>query len=512
MDATEPAPTGDDEAALDASAARLDLYRYVGGAEHTGDYLAIMRLFGSGLLIDLSAAELAERLAEQPGRAGPPLDVDTVEDRCDQLVRWGNLVRSVRDARVRTIADWQRARTRYQISKLGGRVQRQVDELLTTTEGAREVARELLAGTADRLALIRRLATGETVDPERLAAEVTTLFGNQRVFLDSLADFYAYLATVLSRYDLAGEEYATFKGVLLDYVDLLGSDVGRHAPLVVDRLAELQPHVPTVVARLAELPGLTGDRVERLPGRTERDWAEFATWFTEGAGRSGPDRLRAAAEQALGQLLTNAKRMVSAAGTGLSRRDDLLRLAAVFAACDDDETAHRLWAATFGAAPARHLALGPEDDDGRIPPTESWWDAPPVDVPVSVREQGDRTARGRSARVPDPGLDRARLLAEADAEAATLRAAAAELSAAGRLHGARLSPAARDLLLDQLAAVIAVDQLLDRPAERFDADLGFTLRVEPGADTVVDAADGRTTVHGLALSVVGADVVDGDDR
>lgn len=483
---------------------RLDLYRYVGGAEHTGDYLAIMRLFSSGLLIDLSAVDITDRLGE---RTGVRVDVDTVEDRCDQLVRWGNLVRSVRDARVRTIADWQRARTRYQISKLGGRVHRQVEELIATSEGAREVARELLAGTADRLALIRELAVADPSDPERLAAEVTTLFGNQRMFLDSLADFYAYLATVLSRYDLAGEEYATFKGVLLDYVDLLGSDVGRHAPLVVERVGELQPCVPALLTRLASLPGLAGSSgsVERLPGRTERDWAEFATWFTGGEGRSGPDRLRAAAEQALGQLLTNAKRMVSAAGTGLSRRDDLLRLAAVFDACADDEIAHRVWAATFGAAPARHLALGPEDDDGRIPPTMSWWDSPPVDVPVSVREQGDRAARGRSARVPDPGLDRARLLAEAEAEAAALRAAAAELSAAGRLDGARLSPAARDLLLDQLAAVIAVDQLLEGPVRRSDVDLGLTLVVEPGADTVVDSADGRTTVHGLALSVVGAE-------
>ncbi|WP_051516085.1 DUF2397 domain-containing protein [Candidatus Blastococcus massiliensis] len=495
---TAPDGTGED-------AARLGLYRYVGGAEHTADYLAIMRLFSSGLLIDLSATEIADRLGEQADPAAR-LDADTVEDRCDQLVRWGNLVRSVRDARVRTIADWQRARTRYQISKLGGRVHRQVEELLAASEGAREVARELLAGTADRLALIRELAIAQPPDLDRLAAEVTTLFSNQRTFLDSLADFYAYLATVLSRYDLAGEEYAAFKGVLLEYVDLLGSDVGRYAPLVVERLAQLRPHVPAVVRRLGTLPGLgAGDRVERLPGRTERDWAEFAAWFVEGERRSGPERLRAAAEQALGQLLTNAKRMVSAAGVGLSRRDDLLRLAAVFDSCADEDTAHRVWAATFGAAPARHLALGPEDDDGRIAPSTSWWDAPPVDVPVSIREQGDRVARGRSARVPDPGLDRARLLAEAEAEAAALRAAAAELSAAGRLHGARLSPAARDLMLDQLAAVLAVDQLIEGPVRRSDADLGLTLVVEPGAGTVVDSTDGRTTVHGLSLSILGGD-------
>jgi len=39
-----------------------------------------------------------------------------------------------------------------------------------------------------------------------LAGEVTTVFSNQRLFTDSVRDFYAYLAGILSRYDLAGEE------------------------------------------------------------------------------------------------------------------------------------------------------------------------------------------------------------------------------------------------------------------------------------------------------------------
>jgi hypothetical protein len=35
------------------------------------------------------------------------------------------------------------------------------------------------------------------------AGEVTTVFSNQRLFTDSVRDFYAYLAGILSRYDLA---------------------------------------------------------------------------------------------------------------------------------------------------------------------------------------------------------------------------------------------------------------------------------------------------------------------
>ena len=68
-------------------------------------------------------------------------------------------------------------------------------------------------------------------------------------------------------------------------------------------------------------------------------------------------------------------------------------------------------------------------------------------VPVSLRERGDRAMRGRTSRVPDPTADRLRLTAEAQRETEQRQAAAAELALTGSLHGATISPAARDLLL-----------------------------------------------------------------
>jgi hypothetical protein len=53
------------------------------------------------------------------------------------------------------------------------------------------------------------------------------VFGNQRLFTDSVCDFYAYLAGILSRYDLGGGEYAQFKELLLVYIDLITADVNR---------------------------------------------------------------------------------------------------------------------------------------------------------------------------------------------------------------------------------------------------------------------------------------------
>ena len=212
--------------------ARRDLFRYL-TAEESTDYLAVMDMFSATLLTDLSAEEVAAQLAER----GFSLSRDTAETRCRQLADWGNLVPSIRDARVATVAEYIRSRSRYQVSKLGGRVHRQAVEILHASDGAREVARELLGQIVQSLDRLLALlggghVDGDALDAEALAGEVTTVFSNQRLFTDSVRDFYAYLAGILSRYDLAGEEYAQFKELLLVYIDLITADVNRHAPAV----------------------------------------------------------------------------------------------------------------------------------------------------------------------------------------------------------------------------------------------------------------------------------------
>ncbi|MCM3887340.1 TIGR02677 family protein [Frankia sp. R82] len=491
---------------------RLRLFAYL-TADRADDYLAIMSLFTETLLTDLSAAEAADALARAAGgthAACGVLSADEVEQRCQQLELWGNLVRSVRDARVSTVRDYWRSRSRYQISKLGGQVHRQAVEILAATDRAREVARELLGGIVDtldrilaHLALTHPAAAG--IDVDALAADVTSVFASQRLFTESVRDFYAYLSQVLARYDLAGAEYAEFKTLLLEYIDLITADVTRHAPAVETRLARLEPLLDQLLAALATLPTLSGPdgtRAERSPGRERSDWEEIAAWYSGRAGRSGPAQFRAAAEQALGQLIANAKRMLAAGGTGVSRRADFLRLARWFSDAATDD-AHRLYAAAFGVYPSRHLLGGPEEQSARAGASTSWWEADPVDVAVSLREHGDRTARGRGSRVPDPGLDREALLAEAEAAAAAGRAAAAELVAARELDGARISPAARDLLLDRLGDLLAVHQELTEPVDVHDTDLRLVLTAVPGPGerTVVHAPDGTLTVHDLRLIV-----------
>jgi hypothetical protein len=128
------------------------------------------------------------------------------------------------------VRDFLRSRSRYQASKLGGRVHRDAEAVLAAGEGAQEVARELhgaMVGLLDRI--LTQLLEPEA-DAEALAADVTTVFNNQQLFNESVRNFYAYLNAVLSRYDLAGEEYRRFKELLLEYIDLITADVSRHTP------------------------------------------------------------------------------------------------------------------------------------------------------------------------------------------------------------------------------------------------------------------------------------------
>lgn len=59
-----------------------------------------MRLFAETLLTDLSAEEIVTQLAEPE----LPLDPENVETRCRKLVKWGDLVRSIRETWGPTVA------------------------------------------------------------------------------------------------------------------------------------------------------------------------------------------------------------------------------------------------------------------------------------------------------------------------------------------------------------------------------------------------------------------------
>jgi hypothetical protein len=211
---------------------RLEAFTYLTVPERS-TYLAIMRLFTGSLMTDLSAQHVADALDLSP---------DTAVSRLNYLVTWGNLLPSSHTVRVKSIEEYQRARSRYQLSPLGERVQRQADEVLSSADAAREISRELLGLLAGGLAKL----TEHHLDAGTAREVTTTLFAQFWDFRNSVRDFYAYLGQVLARYDLDSAEYTGFKDLLLDYVEsiteeivLLGPRIERHLEVIWPDLAEL---------------------------------------------------------------------------------------------------------------------------------------------------------------------------------------------------------------------------------------------------------------------------------
>jgi uncharacterized protein (TIGR02677 family) len=487
-------------------AGRLKLYAYLDARDHQRTYLAIMRLFTSTLLADLSAGEVAGALAgaERQGRVEPGESrIENVINRLRQLVEWGNLVQGRREVVASSIAEFQHGSVRYQVSKLAVRVQRDVDELLRVPEGAREVSRELLPAVERGLgqlgqSLSEALISGGRRPREVLAEQVTTLFLQHAELAATVRDFYAYLGQVVTRHHLAPEEISGFRNLLVEYIQMVVEDVLRHTPAIADALAR----VNSARSELLRLLGRAdlGEQVERARGRSAEDWQELTDWFVDRPGRpSQVTALREATARAIGSLLASVKRATSGGGLLPSRRAELLKLAAWFDS-GSRERANELYAAAFGLYSARHVSPAPEhDSDNERTP---WRDGPVADVTVSVRSRGDRGARGRTSRILDDPMTEQSLLAEVREADERRAASVAELAAAApRLAETTLSGEALGVLCELLTLAMAQRDTASDPGSATDPVRGLRVTVAHarGQAAQIHSAAGTLTLHDSTL-------------
>jgi uncharacterized protein (TIGR02677 family) len=505
----------DDRALTQDDRLKLAALRYAVN-EESASYIAIMRLFTggiSGFLSDQSAAEVAERLAEQD----MPLDVDTVDARLSYLVEHGNLARSPRETEARSVREYLSNRARYQLSQRGELVHRQVEELLGHVDSASEVSSEMLGGILAGLVRLDGLTGSSlaTADSDELARDIGTLFAQFETLVDSTRQFYAYLSQVLTRYDLDRDEFQAFKGALLDYLQRFVEEISRHMPQIADRLRSVEPRVTALCARAnagQRLVGLDGTQARRAVGLEPADWASMHAWFVGSGGRAADaDNVRGLATQAMRALLVNLRRIAASSDREQSRYTDLLDLARWFDRSDDD-AAHALWAAAFGLFPARHLGFPADDDSDPVPATESWWQTTVAEVPISLRKYGERRAVGRTGAREDFTAAKAARIAERQKAQERRAAALREIAEhSGPLGEVRLSEDGRATLLDLYTKAVAA---LARPigedeparvAARVDEDgleLHLAVHRTPGQQTVVVSPHGRLAMRDLTLEVV----------
>gem|GEM_PF-2987697 len=504
--------------------ARLQLFSYLQAPERR-TYLAIMRLFTSTLLADLSAGEVAAALAdvEREGRIAPgESNPETVIDRLKQLVKWGNLVVGRRETIASSIAEFQHGSVRYQVSKLAVRVQREVDVLLRVPEGAREVSRELLPaidrGLRSISTQLSEVLAAEQRDPrarsvqrarEQLAGQVTTVFLQHTELAATVRDFYAYLGQVVNRHQLAPDEISGFRNLLVEYIQMVVEDVLRHTESLARSLTDLAGRRDELLRQLGPAEQLGGE-VERARGRSAADWQELTDWFVDSPGRpSQVSALREATARAIGALLASVKRATAGSVLAPSRRGELLKLAKWFDEATP-ERAEQLYAAAFGLHSARHLFPAPEyDADNEDVP---WRDGPVQEVSVSVRARSDRSGRGKTSRVLDDPMTEVALRDRAREADRRRSAAFAELAAAAsRLPQTRLSADALEVFCELLTLAMAAREQQTGTGSAFDPvhRVRLTVSHAPGTVTEVRSAAGSLTLQDTAVRISGEDVSTG---
>lgn len=491
---------------------RVEVFTYV---TESLEYRAILGIFAGTFFAELTPDEVTARLAA----AGVELPAETVAQRLESLKGWGNLDVSASVGAVGTVADYYRRRNRYLITRIGQEVHELVEGVLARVDDVRDVSLGRLdVLTAALEALLRLDAT--TALPGDLADAVRAVFDPHRAFSAEITQFFAAINQWQARYDLDESEFAFFSEVLIGYVGERLESLERRARPIGVLLGQLVPRIPVLVerardglaARVADA-GLTDVRVHAGHGSRTSDWDNLIAWFRgRPGGQSRVATLGGDAVNAVRTLTQNLTRLSRSGLGGSSRRADYLRLAAWFDEARHDQVTElpRLAAAAFGVFPCRHLGVVPGDDSDPVPTSTSWWAAPPAPVPVSLRERGDTTNRGRSAQVVDRSLERTHLLARRRAEEERSAAACAELLAATRADGAvpdgtALSADGLRALQKVLAPAVSAMGPTRTKGEAASGVLRCVVERRSGEDLAVSTPDGTFVLHDLAVTVLPVD-------
>lgn len=477
------------------------------------EYRTILGIFAGTFFAELTPEDVTARLAE----AGVVLPVETVASRLESLRGWGNLDVSASVGAVSTVADYYRRRNRYLITRIGQEVYELVEGVLAQVDEVRDVSLGRLDALAAALDALLRLDV-ERTEPAVLADRVRAVFDPHRAFSAEITQFFAAINQWQSRFDLDETEFAFFSEVLVGYVGERLDLLERRARPIAALLGELEPRVPVLVARardglaarVAEA-GLTGVRVRAEHGSTIQDWENLTAWFR---GRPNtPSRVATLGRDAVSAVRTLTQNLVRLSRSGVggtSRRADFLRLAGWFeqAGRERPDQAHQLAAAAFGLFGCRHLGAAAGDQTDPVPSGTSWWDAPAAQVPVSLRQRGDTTNRGRSGQVLDRSRERAYLLARRRAAEESAAAARAELLAAvsapdGALgDGTRLSEPALVCLQRLLGPAVAAMGPAGSKGEAEADGLRCVVERRPGQVTGLHTPAGTLTIHDLALTLL----------
>lgn len=440
----------------------------------------------AGLTAGLTA-EVAESLLGS--------DRFNLDARLTRLEEWRVVTRWQEPAR--TGEDFLRRRDRYQLTPLAARLHAFWSEAEEDDEAAAGGLTLAPRAIMDRLGSLREaLADGAYAAAASEMQQIGTL---HQAAAQAARGWQRTLAHAMSG-GPDPQKQELLRRTLHAYIGMWGEQVDVYSPRIAELIEQLREQLTEQVWRACARSAFAEDAPEDLvAGQVERwiqTWDALGTWFagTQGQAR----RLRRQLRDLVAPWARNMHILMDTGGA-VTRRAELLRLAAAIERAPDEHEAWRLWDTAVGIFAARHLMLPSDAAEDQVMP---WAAASPAPVTARFREHGTRAAVGRRAKIPD--YSAGRTAARRARVAALARRAEAEASLRGR-SGSRLGGWGEvtehelDLLVDLLGVarrgVRGEEQTESYTSVTADGRWRITLTVpgERGQVATLSCARGRLT-------------------
>jgi uncharacterized protein (TIGR02677 family) len=404
-------------------------------------------------------------------------------------------------ARCGNLAAYRNRQSVYQFTEIGYRVYRAVEEVIGSRVQDANLSRLVFA---DILADFKALAAANRRgDGEEVYRKLARLDSVLEDMTQRAARFYLTLNDVARTTDVSPEVFLRYKHALLAHMSEFTAELERYAPRLADAVYEVEDSgVETLLERAA---GADERPMMRPAARLEdwrRRWLGLRQWFVaDGHGQTQAAQLQGATRTAISGVIALLRQVTESTRGGVSRTTQLRHLAAWVAGAPDEQAANALVSAAFDLRSVRHLSAAHDDAD-QISPRSTWWDAPGVEVSVSLFRHGKRPAPGGPQPVRTQRGAHARLREKQLAERAADREAAEAL----------LSHGPHDRVLNE-AEIRAVLRLLSRALQARTAVAGrlrsgtgssdvLTLRLVPNeGGSRLRTGNGTLHLPGFALEI-----------
>lgn len=443
------------------------------------------RISLTGVGFDELSALIRARLPEE--RAVELMGEFALEARMRQLVEWGTC-ESWQD-HAETQQDFLRNRYRYQLTEAGSAFNAAVRRVEAELGPSSTAVLLAPASLTERInATLAAISTGDT-------AAASKEFAQAQTTLDAMGaaavEWQSRLAAALGG-SPTEQKVQRLLETILAYVEAWGSGVDIWTDAIVAALPQLGA-VPDDTWRAMAIARLGSEAADDALVSTVAEMrtvvSTVGTWFAGAEPQA--KRLRRQIRDAVAPVLRSHRTLLAVGGT-VSRKADLLRLAAALEEAPDADAAWRLWCTATGLFSARHFTLTtPEVSNG---PRVSAWEAPPAVISRRLRAQAARSLAGRPAQIVDNAAARVEARRLAMREQADLEQAAASLTARSGTpfsHWESLSSTESKLLLD-LVSVARNQRSPDGSSEGVSADGRWRLQLRPlPGSAVLNTPEGR---------------------